>query len=244
MGVAGWAAPGSGAVATELCCTLACWRALRRASRRALRFCQAVYSKLMAMANIIASRPLTKVSFSASVEPPAAVAGAAAPALPPPGGSIGQLPIGSPSGSGGQKPLRPLMQPSGMTSRVSRVDTVPPNISEMAMPWKIGSNRITLEPSSRAKAVMRIGRVRALQARMTASRTGAPACTSCLAKSTSRMELRTMIPARAMKPIIEVAVNSALSSMCPGMMPISVSGIGAMTMAGRVKLPNSQTTSM
>ncbi len=51
-----------------------------------------------------------------------------------------------------------------------------------------------------------------------------------------------MIPASAIKPIIEVAVKDAPKNQWPGTMPISVSGIGAITIAGRVKLPNSQTT--
>ena len=78
----------------------------------------------------------------------------------------------------------------------------------MAMPWKMGSVKITLEPATRARAVMRMGRVRVLQARITASATGTPFCTSWIEKSTSRMELRTMMPARAIQPIMEVAVNS------------------------------------
>ena len=41
-------------------------------------------------------------------------------------------------------------------------------------------------------------------------------------KSTSRIELRTMMPASAMKPIIDVAVNAAPSSQCPSTMPIKV----------------------
>ncbi len=138
--------------------------------------------------------------------------------------------------------LRKLTQPSGITTSVSSVDTSPPNISEIAMPWKIGSDRITDEPTISAIAVMMIGRVRVWQAWITASCTRTPFSTACSEKSTSRIELRTMIPASAMKPIIEVAVNEAPNSQCPGTIPISVSGIGAMTIAGRVKLPNSQTT--
>ena len=45
-------------------------------------------------------------------------------------------------------------------------------------------------------------------------------------KSTRRIELRTMIPASAMKPIIEVAVKNIPVIQCPGRMPIRVSGIG------------------
>jgi len=35
-----------------------------------------------------------------------------------------------------------------------------------------------------------------------------------------------MIPASAMKPIIEVAVNGAPKSQCPSIIPMSVSGTG------------------
>ena len=112
------------------------------------------------------------------------------------------------------------------------------------MPWKIGSDRITDEPTISARAVMMIGRVRVHTAWTTAVRTSMPSATAWREKSTSRIELRTMIPANAMKPIIEVAVNDAPNSQWPGTMPISVSGIGAMMIAGRRKLPNSQTTRM
>jgi hypothetical protein len=44
----------------------------------------------------------------------------------------------------------------------------------MAMPWKIGSVMMTLEPATSAKAVMTIGRVRILQERIMASATGTP----------------------------------------------------------------------
>jgi hypothetical protein len=43
-------------------------------------------------------------------------------------------------------------------------------------------------------------------------------------KSTSRIELRTMMPASAMKPIIDVAENGAPNSQWPIMMPMKVSG--------------------
>ena len=62
-------------------------------------------------------------------------------------------------------------------------------------------------------------------------------------KSTSRIELRTMMPASAMKPIIEVAVNGAPNSQCPIRMPISVSGIGVRITSGSLKLLNCATTS-
>ena len=112
------------------------------------------------------------------------------------------------------------------------------------MPWKIGSPRIVLDPAIIASWVIRIGRVLVRAAWITASRISMPCRTACLVKSTSRIELRTMMPASAIQPIIEVAVKSAPSSQWPGIMPISVSGIGAMMMPGSRKLPNSHTTSM
>ena len=62
-------------------------------------------------------------------------------------------------------------------------------------------------------------------------------------KSTSRIELRTMMPASAIMPIIEVAVNCAPSSACPGITPMIVSGIGAMITSGTAYEPNWATTS-
>jgi hypothetical protein len=50
-----------------------------------------------------------------------------------------------------------------MTIKVSKVDTTTPNMSEIAMPWKIGSVMITLEPATKARAVITMGRVRARQ---------------------------------------------------------------------------------
>jgi hypothetical protein len=41
------------------------------------------------------------------------------------------------------------------------------------------------------------------------------------------IEFRTMIPAPAMAPIIEVAVKNAPNRKCPGRMPMSDSGIGS-----------------
>ena len=103
----------------------------------------------------------------------------------------------------------PLAHFSGMTINVNNVDTITPNINEIAMPWKIGSVRITLEPNTKAKAVIKIGRVRARHASITASCTGMPAATARLEKSANKIELRTIMPASAIKPIIDVAVNSA-----------------------------------
>ena len=117
-----------------------------------------------------------------------------------------------------------------------------PKARETAMPLKMESPRMTLAPATSARAVMRMGRVRVLQAWITASSTDNPRRTAWMEKSTSRMELRTMMPASAIQPIIEVAVNSASKSQWPGMIPRRVRGMGAMIRAGIRKSPNSQTT--
>ena len=52
-----------------------------------------------------------------------------------------------------------------------------------------------------------------------------------------------MIPASAIMPIIEVAVNCAPSSACPGITPMIVSGIGAMMTSGTRYERNCATTS-
>ena len=58
-----------------------------------------------------------------------------------------------------------------------------------------------------------------------------------------------MMPASAIQPIMEVAVNSPPRPRWnmmkwAGMMPSRVSGIGAMITSGMRKLPNSHTTRM
>ena len=52
-----------------------------------------------------------------------------------------------------------------------------------------------------------------------------------------------MMPASAMKPIIEVAVKGAPRSQWPITIPISVSGIGVRITSGSRKLLNCATTS-
>ncbi len=51
-----------------------------------------------------------------------------------------------------------------------------------------------------------------------------------------------MMPASAMKPIIDVAVNGAPSAQWPSTMPISVSGTGVSTTSGSTNDPNCATT--
>jgi hypothetical protein len=55
------------------------------------------------------------------------------------------------------------------------------------------------------------------------------------------MEFLTMIPARAMKPIMEVAVKFDPSRMWPGMTPMRARGMGLMITSGVMKLSNSAT---
>ena len=53
-----------------------------------------------------------------------------------------------------------------------------------------------------------------------------------------------MIPAPAMKPIMEVAVKKAPISAWAGRMPTRVRGMGAMMVSGVTKLRNQPTTRM
>ena len=97
----------------------------------------------------------------------------------------------------------------GITSSVSRVDTRIPKTSEIASPLKIGSSRMKAAPSIAASAVRAIGFARAAAERITASSAAMPSASRAFTKSTSRMEFLTMMPASAIIPIIEVAVNCA-----------------------------------
>ena len=118
-----------------------------------------------------------------------------------------------------------------------------PKIREMASPLKIGSSRMKTAPSIAASAVSTMGCARVAAERTTASSSGMPLLTCRRMKSTSRMELRTMIPASAIIPIMLVAVNCAPSRAWPGMTPTIVSGMGAMMISGVRYEPNCATTS-
>ena len=83
-----------------------------------------------------------------------------------------------------------------------------------------------------ASAVSMMGLARTCAASITACSNATPALRCCSIKSTSSMLLRTMIPASAIIPIIEVAVNWAPSRAWPGITPMRVSGMGAMMMSG------------
>ena len=60
-----------------------------------------------------------------------------------------------------------------------------------------------------ATPVRIMGFARTLAELMTASRKGVPAVTCIFIKSTNKIEFLTIIPAKAIMPIIEVAVNCA-----------------------------------
>ncbi len=87
------------------------------------------------------------------------------------------------------------------------VETKIPKIRAMARPLKMGSSRMKKAPIMAASPVSTMGLARTAPARTTASSNGMPLRTDSLMKSTSSMELRTMMPARAIIPIMEVAVN-------------------------------------
>ncbi len=68
---------------------------------------------------------------------------------------------------------------------------------------------MTAAPTITAAAVSIIGRKRTAPASITASASGIPCFSRSSMKSTRMIELRTTIPAPAIKPIIEVAVKNA-----------------------------------
>src|SRR5688500_1797668 len=132
---------------------------------------------------------------------------------------------------------------NGTTIMVSSVATTAPPMSARASPWKIGSSTITSPPMTTAAAVSAMGRKRTDPASIRASRSERPrACASSM-KSTSRIEFRTMMPASAIIPIMDVAVKNAPVAACTGRMPIKVNGIGAMITSGVANDWNQPTTS-
>ena len=122
------------------------------------------------------------------------------------------------------------------------MDTRIPKIRDTASPLKMGSSRMKNAPIIAANAVSAMGLARMAPARTTASSRVLPERISPSMKSTSRMELRTIMPASAIMPIMEVAVNCAPSNACPGITPMMVSGMGAMMMSGSAYEPNCATT--
>ena len=99
--------------------------------------------------------------------------------------------------------------------RDSSVEATSPAIREIASPWKIGSNKITLAPTTTAAAVSSIGRKRSAPASTTACSSVMPCSRRSSMKSTRMIEFLTMMPTAA-KPIIDVAVKNAPISACAG----------------------------
>ena len=96
---------------------------------------------------------------------------------------------------------------SGTINSVKTVENMVPPSIEMASPWKIGSNNMTKAPITTVPAVKRIGVVLTAPASITACLSGIPSSNLKLIKSTNSTEFLTIIPAKAIKPIIEVAVK-------------------------------------
>ena len=86
-----------------------------------------------------------------------------------------------------------------------------PNISDIARPLKIGSSRMKKAPIIAASAVSMIGFARTADAWITASSSAWPARCWSRMKSTSSIEFRTMMPASAIMPIIEVRPKQRVS---------------------------------
>ena len=117
---------------------------------------------------------------------------------------------------------------------------VPP-ISDMASPWNIGSNRITKAPITTVPAVSRIGVVRTAPASITACFKGIPSATRRFTKSISNTEFRTIIPARAIIPINDVAVKKAPNIQCPRTIPTRDKGMATIITIGALKFWNHPT---
>ena len=89
-----------------------------------------------------------------------------------------------------------------------------------------------------------MGRNRTAPASITASSSGIPCSRRSSTKSTRMIELRTTIPAPAMKPIIEVAVKNAPMSPWAGRIPTREKGMAAMMASGVTNDWNHPTTRM
>ena len=128
-----------------------------------------------------------------------------------------------------------------MISTAPSVPTAAPHKRLMAIPLKIGSSRIATAPAIKVNDVIKIGRMRISAPLTAASFTGTPDATSIFTNSTIRIDCRTMIPPRAIMPIIDVAVNSEPWNQCPVAIPIIVIGIGDMIRPAKAKSRNSHT---
>ena len=125
--------------------------------------------------------------------------------------------------------------------RLMSNEATSPAIKEMANPWKMGSARMTAAPTITAAAVSTMGRNRTAPASITARSNGIPSRRPCSMKSTRMIELRTTIPAPAMKPIIDVAVKNAPMAPWAGKIPTNENGIANITKSG-VKNERNQPT--
>ena len=94
-----------------------------------------------------------------------------------------------------------------MTNLLNKVAAISPKIKLMAKPLNIESDSITRLPKITADAVNNIGRKRKIPAEITASFNLKPRAICCSIKSIKMIEFLTMMPAPAMKPIIEGAVK-------------------------------------
>ena len=87
------------------------------------------------------------------------------------------------------------------------VEANSPKISDQARPEKIGSMMIGTAPSMAAQAVSRIGRRRTTRLSIIASNKECPRLSDRWMKSTRMIESRVTMPARAIMPIMPVAVK-------------------------------------
>ena len=129
-----------------------------------------------------------------------------------------------------------------MATRVRPVATMAPLMRAIPRPWKMGSLTMTTPPMTTARAVRMMGRERMRPEATTASLSECPRSKPSSTKSTKRMEFRTMIPASAIMPIMEVAVKNAPLRAWAGRIPMRVRGMGAMITRGAVKDWNQATT--
>src|SRR5690625_7208660 len=95
-----------------------------------------------------------------------------------------------------------------------------------------GAAEMKVPPIKTTKAFSKMGLARTADESITALASGCPSASARSMKSISKIEFLTMMPARAIMPIMEVAVNWAPQMAWPGMTPITVSGMGTMIMSG------------
>ena len=94
---------------------------------------------------------------------------------------------------------------------------------------------MTNAPITTVPAVSKIGVVRTAPASIAACFNGMPSAVRRLIKSISNTEFRTMIPAKAIIPIKDVAVKNAPIIQCPKIIPIKDNGIATIITIGALK---------